>query len=119
MNNSEKAKIQVGQKLWLVPAHYYSKDSREPQEEIVSKVGRKYFELQEQPKRKYSIETLQEEIDSSYKGQCYLSLQEILEKREREALINKVKQIFGSYGNPKEITLEQMRKIAEVLQIKD
>jgi uncharacterized tellurite resistance protein B-like protein len=119
MNNSEKAKIQVGQKLWLVATHYYNHEKKEPVEVTVSKVGRKYFELTEKPRKKFNINNLREENETNYQDQCYLSLQEILDKTERQSLIGRVRKIFSSYACPNEITLEQIRKIAEVLQIKD
>ena len=107
-------KLCVGQTIWIVPSHYYRSDNKEPKEVVISKVGRKYFELDGYPRSKFNIETLKEENETNYKSQCYITLQEILDEREAERLTNQLKNIFGTYGRVN-LTLEQLRKISDVV----
>jgi len=107
-------KLCVGQTIWIVPSHYYRSDNKEPKEVVISKVGRKYFELEGYNRSKFNIETLQEENETNYKSQCYLTLQEILDEREIEKLTSQLKNIFGTYGKL-DLTLEQLRKITDIV----
>lgn len=109
-------KITVGQKIWAVPPKQRaSNPDPEPIECEVLKVGRKYFEVKPSYQlHKVSIDTLQHEIDSSYKTSYYLTLQEILEEREKSVILGKLKEIFGSYRTPL-VTLEQLREINKIL----
>lgn len=107
-------KLCVGLKLWLVRSHYYRHDNREPIEVTISKVGKKYFELEEYTRTKFEIETLKQVSKTNYIDKCHLTLQEILDEREADKLVGQIKNIFGVYGKPK-LTLEQLRKIMDVV----
>lgn len=107
-------KLCVGQKLWLVGSHHYRSDNREPIEVTISKVGKKYFELEDYHRCKFEIETLKQVTETNYVDRCYLTLQEILDEREADKLAAQIKNIFGGYGKPK-LTLEQLRKIMDVM----
>ena len=107
-------KLCVGQKLWLVRSHHYRGDNREPIEVTISKVGKKYFELEDYSRCKFEIETLKLVTETNYVDRCHLSLQEILDEREADKLAGQIKNIFGGYGKPK-LTLEQLRKIMDVV----
>jgi|GEM_PF-2182584 len=107
-------KLCVGQKLWLVRSHHYRGDNREPIEVTISKVGKKYFELEDYSRCKFEIETLKQVTETNYVDRCHLSLQEILDEREADKLAGQIKNIFGGYGKPK-LTLEQLRKIMDVV----
>jgi hypothetical protein len=107
-------KLCVGQKLWLVRSHHYRGDNREPIEVTISKVGKKYFELEDYHRCKFEIETLKQVTETNYVDRCHLTLQEILDEREADKLAGQIKNIFGGYGKPK-LTLEQLRKIMDVV----
>lgn len=107
--------LTVGQKLYLVPSTLDCAKNREPKEVTISKVGQKYFYLQEYQRNKYDIETLQEVNNFNYKGQCYFTLQEILNLREINSLYRKIREYFSGYRE-KEISLENLRKINELIK---
>ena len=111
---SPAVKLCVGQKLWLVRSHHYRHDNREPIEVTISKVGKKYFELEYYHRCKFEIETLKQVTETNYVDRCHLTLQEILDEREADKLAGKIKNIFGGYGKPK-LTLDQLRKIMDVV----
>lgn len=108
-------KLQIGQKIWIVPSKHDRFSKQDPKEAIVSKVGRKYFELEGLRKRKFDIETLREESETNYKSQCYLTLQEILDEKEEESLTNQIRNIFKTYDKVN-LSLDQLRKIAGVIE---
>lgn len=107
-------KLCVGQKLWLLRSHHYRNDDRTPKEVVISKVGKKYFELEDYPRAKFEIETLKQVTETNYIDRCHLTLQEILDEREVDKLVGEIKNIFGGYDKPK-LTLEQLRKIVDVV----
>lgn len=115
-NNTEQ--LQIGQSVWVVkPAHRAGQHS-EPREYKISKIGRKYFELEGWPGgNKFSIAIMREAVDSNYAAYCHLTLQEILDDRERDYLYGEIRKYFDFFSRNK-ITLEQLRKIAEILEIK-
>ena len=80
-------KLCVGQKLWLVRSHHYRNDDRTPKEVTISKVGKKYFELEDYPRAKFEIETLKQVTETNYIDRCHLTLQEILDEREFDKLV--------------------------------
>ena len=104
----------VGQKLYLTPSKLDKRANGEPREVTVENVGRKYFKLKEFPRTKYSIETLTEENNINYKAQCYTTLQEILDLRDYDGLLSKIKSVFSYYGQV-DISLSQLRQINDIL----
>lgn len=110
----QREKLKVGQKLWLVASSHYRNDKRNPVEVTVSKIGNKYFELEEYSHCKFEIKTLKKVTETNYVDVCYFSLQEILDLREVELLIGKIRNVFGGYIYPK-LTLDQLRKIQDII----
>lgn len=106
-------KIEVGQTVWVVKKSYNGKPN-EPTEAKVSKVGRKYFELEGVIRSKFDINTMVEANEFNYKSHCYLTLQEILDEREFNVLTQKMRSFFTGYGKIN-ISLETLRKIDELL----
>jgi len=111
---NQKHNLHVGQTLWLVLSSYYKGNAREPKEVVISKVGRKYFELEGRRLEKYNIDNLREEIDSSYKNQCYLSFQEILDKKEIQKLTDEIRKFLQPYGEL-DLSLDQLRRISAII----
>ena len=107
-------KLHVGQKLWMVISRPHHKNV-EPVEVVISKVGKKYFELEDYHRDKFDIETLRSVNETNYKNQCYFTLQEILDNREFNRISEQLKNIFVGYNEPK-LTLEQLRKIKDVIE---
>lgn len=110
--------IVIGQKL-------YREDSRrnapvEIVEETVSKVGKKYFYLTGWEERyPISKENLKYE-DKNYTQnnfQLYASKEEILDRREKNRLVNLLKKHFSWSTSGADNTLEQLRQVVEILNI--
>jgi len=111
---STTVKLYVGQNLWLVSSHNYKRVDLEPIEVTISKVGKRYFELVGYTRSKFDIQTLKQVTDTNYIDECYLTLQEIFDKRESDKLIEKIRKVLGGYNKPN-LTLEQLRKIWYIL----
>lgn len=95
----------------------YRRETSEIKEYIVEKVGRIYFYVENQPRRRYNIETLQH-FDKDYgqlNHQLYRTAQEIQDKIEHERLSDTIKSKFRDYGKLP-YTLEQLKQINEILK---
>jgi hypothetical protein len=90
-------------------------------EVTVAKVGKKYLYLEGYLGRfPVDIETL-EHINKEFSQsnfQLYTDKQQVLDKIERNALWSKVGRYLYGRDNFKEVSLEQLRQIAEILKIK-
>ena len=110
----------VGQTLYR---ETYNRDAPgEIKEFVVSKIGKKYFYLIGWENR-YPInkESLRYE-DKNYTQrsfQLYRNKQEILDRRERADLLNRLKKHFDWSGNSNKNTLEQLRIAADVLGLSE
>lgn len=78
----------------------------------VTKVGRVYVTIN--GRMRFEIETLREKVEFGVSGNLYLSKQHYTDTLELDENINKIRSKFGHYGRVG-ITLEQSRKILEVL----
>lgn len=107
-------KITVGQEVWVKPSSTYS-HTKEPYLAVVTKVGRKYLELDGNHRYKYDLETLKECGDGFNRDRVYFSLQEILDEEEQYKLLGKIrKEIQSEHG----YSLSQLRAIADIIGIK-
>ena len=111
----QNKKLEVGQTLWIVRRSAFRGELDEQEEKKVSKVGNKYFELEDDYRgNKYSLETLRQVSDTNYPAQCYFTLQEIKDQQENDKLGEQIRKIF-QYGVSSKLTLEQRRKIMEII----
>lgn len=110
-----KHNIQVGQKVWVVDRYRRSAKASEPQEVVVTAVGRKYFSL-ENIRGNFDLETLKLVSQYSSSLTIYLSLQQLEDENEIAELSRSIRASFGQYGNLP-FTLDQLRKIAEIINI--
>ncbi len=113
----------VGDVLWMVSARDHRSNSEEttPSKVTITKVGTKFFEATNEHGRvvgKFQMNSMLQEIDSNYKKQLYLTLDEILEKREFDKLQSKLKQFF-SYHTKLKMSLEKLRKVSEIVFSED
>jgi len=85
-------------------------------EHTVTKVGNKYFECTDL-RDKITISNLKHEdkVYSQHNYQMYKSKEEILEKNELIELYNSIKTAFSHYTHDQKFTLEQLRKITDVV----
>lgn len=107
-------KIKVGQKVWIKEAYPGAESNLK--EAIVSKVGRKYFELEKQYYTKFDIEKLIEAGHSNYKSKIYLSPNDYYEEIEHLKLSQEIRKSFSPFGKS-QYTLSQLRQIAEIIGI--
>lgn len=114
MNTQNKNKLHVGQTVWLVKRDYRGND-REPEKTTISKIGKKYFELDGYG-YKFEIETLREVRDIGHKSNCHLSLNEFQDKKEREALTYRIKTFFLRYDTG--LNVHQLRTISAIIATK-
>jgi hypothetical protein len=106
--------IVVGMTVYLKPINNAARRSKDVQEGIVSKVGRKYFEVEGFYRTKFSIDELIEVSEYAPDWKVYLSKQELLDEQEFENLLRDIRLFFSNYGKVN-LTLDQLRKIKAII----
>lgn len=114
MKINMKKEIIIGTKLYR---QFTGRNSpTEIKEYTVSKIGNKYIRLEGAD---YGIDkqTLryEDKMYSQHNFQLYKSKEEIEEMQEQRLLFAKIKKAFYDYSPPKNISLEQLRQINEIL----
>lgn len=110
--------MEIGQKVYLRPQNNAARRSTEIKEATITKVGRKYFEVEPKWYGRFEIETMyQDGGDYTPNYQAYFSLEEIEEEKELNKLHREVGKFFTGYGKP-DISPSQIRAIADILGIK-
>ena len=100
--------------MYVEPRNNAARYSKEIETHIVSKVGRKYFELEGMYNARFFIKTLSQDGGQYCSDhQCYLSLKEIEDEREASSLYSKIRLIFNENSNT--ITLEKLKQISDIL----
>lgn len=107
--------IFIGMKLYR--ENYNRNQPVTVSEHTITKIGRKYFEIDNNDRYKIEIETLHynDKIYTQNNFQLYRSEQEIRDKNERIELYRLIRTHFD-YSQKN--TLQDYRKIAEILGIK-
>lgn len=103
----------VGQKIYL-ETRGITREEEKIQECTISKVGRKYFEVQEKPRERFEISTMEHDGKgwvSRYK--CYISIKEIEDKNSAQKHFDYIRQQFSSYVNT--YPLEMLEEIVRIL----
>lgn len=106
----------IGQVLYR---EIHNRNSKaEIKEYTVSKIGKKYFYLNENDRYPINKESLkyEDKIYSQSSFQLYKEKQEILDRQERGALIDKIRKSFD-WLSKQNFTLEQLREVASILNI--
>lgn len=108
-------KIEVGTKLYLKPVNNMARYGKVEIKEVeVTKVGRKYFEVDGFSRTKFAIEGLKQFTKYSPDWEVYFSKQDILDETEHENLTGEIKSVFKPYGKI-DLTLDQLRRIKEII----
>jgi len=106
-------KYEVGQKVFVVP----SKRIGKPEYEEITKVGRKWVHLKYD--RRFEIGS--DRLDGgeySSPGSVYASEKEYLEQKFKQESWEKLCLFFRhKYSCPKEISLDDIRKINEIMKV--
>lgn len=103
-----KHKLTVGQKLYRVRTNRWAYPN---QEVTVSKIGRKYFEVEEMYRDRFHLDTLTHDSKYTSSYQCYLSMGEYLNEQERKRLFKETKDKLASKGKISLAKLEAINKI--------
>jgi Zn-finger nucleic acid-binding protein len=86
-------------------------------EKIISKVGKKYFYLEgDFRKVPYSLKTLRAVDSYVNKNKVYLTKEEYYEEKEKKSLFFKLENIFSSFSNCENYSLEQLQKVYKMLK---
>ena len=97
----------------------YCKEDELISEEVVEKVGNKYFYLKHYTRVKFSIERMCDVSEYSYNYNVYLTRQEIEDETERDNKLDAIKREFSRYGKMSDISLEVIRQIYTILKLED
>lgn len=107
----------VGQKVWLagVVRHVH----KGLKEQVVVKVGRKYFEvgdhMNDSRTIKFHLDTLRQVIDSSPWYALYFNEQDYHDEQERYRLQSEIRRAFDHFRSL-DFTLDQLRRIHAIIR---
>lgn len=110
--------MEVGQKIYLEPLGNAARRSKEIKEVTISKIGRKYFQVEEMDMIRFNIDDLVHDggvYSSEYQG--YLSKGAIADKMERERLHSIISREFNTH-NPT-LTLDKLKAIDGIIKSND
>ena len=97
--------------------HRVNGKGNEPELTTVTKVGRKWFEVEAVKNTRFDLQTLQNDGKGySSSSRVILSLVDYRNEREQSRLNELISEYFRTFSR-KSITLEQLREIAKVLNI--
>lgn len=113
---TEKLPITVGQTVWVkhIGSRFRGSDVSES---VVTKVGSKYFYLDNNSRDRYSIFTGMQDSDYSIRKIVYISYEVILEEKEHSILSDLIKSSIPQYGKLP-YTITQMKTVCDILGIK-
>lgn len=108
-------KLEVGQTVYVKPIGNAARRSTKIITCKISKVGRKYFELDLNWMGRFEIESMtQDNGDYISNYACYLSLQEIEDEKELNELYKDIGSCFNSFS-AKNYSLKQLRAVKNIL----
>jgi hypothetical protein len=112
-------KLTVGQTVCVKCMGYNRRGKNDLEDAVISKIGKKYFELDGWVGVRFFIDTLiQDGKQYSPSFKVYLNKQEILDELEKGKLYDTIKrQYFSTFSNSNKFSLQQLRDVAKVLNI--
>lgn len=106
--------MEVGQNVYLEPINNNARYSKEIKESRISKIGRKYFELEEKHYGRFFVDSMRQDCGQYVSGyNAYLSKQEIEDKKEAQKIFVELKKVFS--GLSTEITLAKLKEIERII----
>ncbi|MDB5032231.1 hypothetical protein [Mucilaginibacter sp.] len=103
--------MKIGDKLWLAESR---RNETIVSEVEIATVGKKYFTLTNDPRKKYSIERMVLETQYNWSGRFYNTHQEYLDSTEISALYFEIKKWFDGYTCQR-LNLDQLRQIKHIV----
>lgn len=109
-------KIELGLKVFLRPTGNIARYDKNIKTGEITKIGRKYFYVGVE---KFELETLRNiNMDCNSAWVLYFSEQEILDEKEKNELSEKFHKLFHWTGNYNKLTLEQLKEMASIANLK-
>jgi hypothetical protein len=114
-----KNSLTVGQTVYLNPFGHggrHGHGGRQVQKGTISKIGKKYFEIEGFYRDRFFIDTMRHDGEKTGYGcswKVHISKQEILDEAEEGQLREELRKAFAWDG--KKFTLEQLRKIKAII----
>lgn len=105
--------VYPGKKVWMVYDPGYGKRRSVITEQVVDKVGRKYFTLVGD-RNKFDLEAGQEVSQYAKSYTIYTDIEVYHESLERRRLLDLLRQKFGS-GMRTDLTLDQLHRIEGII----
>lgn len=93
----------------------WRKEDELVEEEIVERVGKKYFYLQGFRNHKFSIEEMRDISDYTSDFYVYLTMQEIKDEAEYALKVKEISKVFDHYGRV-DLSLEVIRQLHDILK---
>lgn len=109
------ANLIVGQTVWYNGERGRSRSDKELKETVITKVGRKYFELEATYRSKFDVNTLDEVSEFSSSIKIYLSKEAYDDEVKSNKLIRDIRDKLGSYGSTN-IPLFKLEMIMNILE---
>lgn len=109
--------IELGQELWLRPTGNLARMGYKVFKDKVTKIGRKYFYIDDLKFDKDTLENINPDCNSSW--EVYFSEREILDKDRKKQLVLEVQLHFRKFGGGSELSLYQLEQIAKILGLED
>ena len=85
----------------------------------VISVGRKYFKIEADPINQYRLEdgVIKTDFGGLHKNTVYVNIQEYQNHIRKQVLVSELQNFFRYQFNAKNLSLEQIEKVAEILGI--
>lgn len=107
--------MKIGQEIFIETTGNAARDvGSRIIETTISKVGRKYFEVEKIQRVRFFIDTMRQDTNYSQSYIAYNTRLEIEEKNELCKLKEKLRKCFDGWGN-KKLTLDQYRRVSNIV----
>ena len=115
MTTTTENKLKVGQTIFVRPTNNAARYSTEIKESTISKIGKKYFELEDFYSMRFSIEKMKEDTGNLLADYtCYLTMQEIRDEIDAKSISEWLNPWFG-YGKPR-LSAEKLRRVKAIVE---
>lgn len=107
--------IKVGIPVYLKPTGNIARYNKDLKEGVITKKGRKYFYVNDE---KFDLETLKNvNSDCNSAWVLYFSKQDYFDEQEKKQLLVKFRKLFDWSGSGENLTLEQLKEMARIVEL--